>query len=351
MKALVLAGGSGTRLRPITYTSAKQLVPLANVPILMYGLGAIADAGISEVGVVVGDTADEIAAALGDGSNLGISVTYLRQDAPRGLAHAVHIARDFLGDDPFVMYLGDNLVVGGISEMVARFASDSADAMVLLKSVAHPEQFGVAERDAHGAVIRLVEKPAVPASDLALVGVYLFRSRIHDAVAAIAPSARGELEITDAIQWLIDHDARVEAHVLEQPWVDTGKLTDLLDANAIVLDRQIGRIEGTVDDRTTVEGEVVVSPGAVVEESILQGPCIIGAGAHLQRVTVEPHTAIGSGCHLNDARVGYSVVLERVTARGVTIRHSLIGRDSQVIGTGESKITAHIGDHAVVELS
>lgn len=350
MKALVLAGGSGTRLRPITYTSAKQLVPLANTPILFYGLRAIADAGITEVGIVVGDTESEIRAAVGDGSALGLRVTYLRQDAPLGLAHAVRVAAEFLGADPFVMYLGDNLIVGGITEMVERFRDSTADAMVLLKEVEHPEQFGVAELDASGRVCRLVEKPSDPQSDLALVGVYLFRPLIHDAVNAIAPSARGELEITDAIQWLVDHDANVEAHHLSQPWVDTGKLTDLLDANAIVLDRSVGTQEGSVDEATQIDGMVSIAPGARVEASVLRGPCVIGAGTVLRGVTVEPHTAIGNDCVIEDATVGYSVLLDRVQVRGVTVRKSLLGRDANVQGDGTAELHAHLGDHAVAKL-
>ena len=277
MKALVLAGGSGTRLRPITHTNAKQLVPLANKPILFFALEAIAAAGITDVGVVVGETGNEIRAAVGDGSAFGVSVTYLEQDAPLGLAHAVLIARDFIGEEPFVMYLGDNLVVGGISEFVRDFERGRPDALLLLTKVEHPEQFGVAELAPDGSLRRLVEKPTDPPSDLALVGVYLFGSAIHDAVRNIEPSARGELEITDAIQYLLDSGADVRSCRLSKQWIDTGKLTDLLDANRIVLEGIERDIRGSVDDESEIHGAVVLEPGASIVRSVVQGPAAIGA--------------------------------------------------------------------------
>jgi len=243
MKGLILAGGAGTRLRPITHTSAKQLVPVANKPILYYGIEDMADAGIREIGIIVGDTADEIRAAVGDGSQWGVSVTYIPQDAPLGLAHCVLIARDFLGDDDFVMYLGDNMLQQGLAEFVQRFEAartrDGATApaaQILLAKVDDPRQFGVAEVTQTGEVVRLVEKPADPPSDLALVGVYLFDAHIHDAVRAIDPSARGELEITDAIQWLLVHECRVVHEVLEGWWIDTGKKDPLLESNRYILE-------------------------------------------------------------------------------------------------------------------
>lgn len=341
----MLAGGSGTRLRPITYTSAKQLVPLANKPILFYGLEAIAAAGIAEVGIVVGDTEEEIRAAVGDGSALGLAVTYLRQDAPLGLAHAVLIAHDFLGGEPFVMYLGDNLVIGGISDMVNRFQGSDRNAMLLLKEVEHPEQFGVAVLDARGAVERLVEKPSEPPSNLALVGVYLFDERIHDAVRAIQPSARGELEITDAIQWLVDSGAAVEAHILEQPWVDTGKLTDLLDANAEVLSRVEPRQDGSIDATSTVSGAVVLEAGATVTGSTLVGPLAIDAGARILNSTIGPNVSIGAGVRVENSTITQSVVLARARITDLTVADSLIGRDAQLAGDGLTVCRVHMGDH------
>jgi glucose-1-phosphate thymidylyltransferase len=350
---LVLAGGSGTRLRPITYTSAKQLVPLANKPILFFGLEAIAAAGIHEVGIVVGDTEPDIRAAVGDGSQFGVSATYLRQDAPLGLAHAVLIARDFLGDEPFVMYLGDNLVVGGIESFVGEFAQQHPCAMVLLHKVDHPEQFGVAELGPDGHLVRLVEKPTSPPSDLALVGIYLFDARIHQAVRAIQPSARGELEITDAIQWLLDRGHDVRPHILEAPWIDTGKLTDLLDANQIVLEGLTTSIEGVVDDASSLDGTVIVGPGAQVIASELRGPLVIGASTKVVRSVIGPSVSLGPDCEVIDSTIEHAVLLEGARISQVDrILDSLIGRSTQVAGSPSATSTyrLHIGDHSEVSL-
>src|SRR5687767_1434789 len=272
MKGLILAGGHGTRLRPITHTSAKQLVPVANKPILFYGIEDMAAAGIKEIGIIVGDTRAEIMEAVGDGSRFGVSVTYIPQDEPLGLAHCVLIARDFLGDDDFVMYLGDNMLQQGLDGFIDRFEAaqqaagtptldgghDAPAAQILLCPVPDPHRFGVAEVDDKGHVVRLVEKPADPPSNLALVGVYLFTSAIHEAVAAIAPSERGELEITDAIQWLTDHGHVVRHEVLEGWWLDTGKKDPLLESNRRVLETIEGHIAGTVDETSVVDGRVVL---------------------------------------------------------------------------------------------
>ncbi|MEJ7799636.1 MAG: glucose-1-phosphate thymidylyltransferase, partial [Ilumatobacter sp.] len=267
MKALILAGGAGTRLRPITHTRAKQLVPVANKPILFYGIEAMVAAGISEIGVIVGDTRDEVMEALGDGSRFGASITFIPQDAPLGLAHCVLIAREFLADDDFVMYLGDNLMEQDLGAFVAAFdeargGDDAPAAQILLKQVPDPHRFGIATLDDDGNVVELVEKPDDPPSDLALVGVYLFTDRIHDAVAAIEPSERGELEITDAIQWLIDEGERVRCELLTGWWIDTGKLTPLLEANRLLLEKIEVDVAGTVDDASLIEGRVIVAEGA-----------------------------------------------------------------------------------------
>src|SRR5690349_5998007 len=259
MKALVLSGGSGTRLRPITHTSAKQLVPVANKPVLFYGLESIAAAGIREVGIIVGETAEEIEEAVGDGSAFGLEVTYIPQEAPLGLAHAVLIARDFLGDDDFVMYLGDNFIVGGIRDLVEQFRHEAADAQILLTRVADPTSFGVAELDAGGKVIGLEEKPAYPKSDLALVGVYLFRPAVHEAVRSIAPSRRGELEITHAIQWLIDAGLDVRSTLIHGYWKDTGNVTDMLEVNRTVLETLERAIDGEVDSASEIIGRVRIA--------------------------------------------------------------------------------------------
>lgn len=354
MKALVLAGGRGTRLRPITHTSAKQLVPLANTPILFFGLRAIAAAGVTEVGIVVGDTADEVRAAVGDGGAFGLDVTYIEQDEPRGLAHCVLIARDFLGDDPFVMYLGDNFLVGGIDGVVEEFTKERPAAEILLRAVDDPTCFGVAELDATGAVVRLVEKPDDPPSDLALVGVYVFDATVHDAVRAIEPSARGELEITDALQWLVDHGHRVLAHEVHGAWIDTGKKDDLIEANRIVLDLlEDSDVRGDVDDATSVVGHVVVEDGAVLRRSQVRGPAVIGAGTVVEDAYIGPYTAIGADCRIVDAEIEHSIVMDHSSVTGVRrVDHSLIGRDAHVRRATAQPVAYRftLGDHSAVDV-
>ena len=354
MKALVLSGGAGTRLRPITHTSAKQLVPVANKPVLFYGLEAIRDAGVTQVGIIVGDTAAEIEAAVGDGSELGISVTYIRQDAPLGLAHCVLIARDFLGDDDFVMYLGDNFIIGGITELVQEFREGTYDAQILLTKVDNPSQFGVAELGPHGRVTTLVEKPKEPKSDLALVGVYMFRPVIHDAVRAIKPSARGELEITDALQWLIDEGRDVRPHLVTGYWKDTGRLEDMLECNRKVLESIEPLVLGSVDADSQLIGRVVVEQGAVIERSTVRGPAIIGRDSVVRDTYVGPFTSIYFGCTLEDTEIEHSIVLEESTIRGVgRIEDSLIGKQVEV-SPSSALPRAHrlmLGDHSRVSIA
>jgi glucose-1-phosphate thymidylyltransferase len=354
MKALVLSGGAGTRLRPITHTSAKQLVPVANKPVLFYGLEAIRDAGVTDVGIIVGDTHAEIEAACGDGSELGIKVTYIRQTAPLGLAHCVLIAQDFLGDDDFVMYLGDNFIIGGITELVEEFRSGSYDAQILLTKVDNPSQFGVAELGPHGGVTTLVEKPKEPKSDLALVGVYMFRPVIHDAVRAIAPSARGELEITDALQWLIDEGKDVRPHLVTGYWKDTGRLEDMLECNRKVLEGLEPIVHGTVDADSVLTGRVVVEEGAVIERSTVRGPAIIGRDTVVRDTYVGPFTSIYFGCTLEDTEIEHSIVLEESTIRGVgRIEDSLIGKQVEV-SPSSALPRAHrlmLGDHSRVSIA
>jgi glucose-1-phosphate thymidylyltransferase len=331
MKGLILSGGKGTRLRPLTYTSAKQLVPVANKPVLFYGLEAMADAGIRQVGIVVGDTAAEIRAAVGDGSRWGLEVTYIEQDAPRGLAHAVLISEPYLGDEPFVMYLGDNLLNRGIRHFVEQFAAARPAAQILLTHVPDPQMFGVAElRD--GKVVGLVEKPKVPKSDLALVGVYMFGPAIFDAVKRIRPSFRNELEITDAIQDLIDHGLEVRPHIVDGWWKDTGKLEDMLEANRLILDTLDRRIEGTIDAASRVEGKVVIEPGAVIERSVVRGPAIIGARARIIHAYVGPFTSIMNDVEIRDAEIEHSIVLEGSVISDLQnrVEDSLIGRNVRI---------------------
>lgn len=357
MKALILAGGAGTRLRPITHTSAKQLVPVANKPILFYGLEEMARAGVREVGIIVGDTRDEIMAAVGDGSRWGIDVTYIPQDAPLGLAHCVLIARDFLGDDEFVMYLGDNLLEQGLNKFVEGFVADRGDAaaQILLKQVPDPQRFGIAELDGDGNVVRLVEKPAEPASDLALVGVYLFDRRIHEAVAAIDPSARGELEITDAIQWLVDQGYTVRQRVLEGWWIDTGKLTPLLEANRLILEKLESRCDGKVDGTSSIEGRVVIERGAEIVNSTVRGPAIIGEGTRVTDSYIGPFSAIAGDCEITHSEIDHSVVMEhsRIVDAGTRIVDSLLGRYAEVFRSQQKPraVRLMLGDHSLVDLA
>ncbi len=353
MKALVLAGGSGTRLRPITHTSAKQLVPVANKPILFYGLEQIRDAGVTDVGIIVGDTAKEIEAAIGDGSALGIKATYIPQTAPLGLAHAVLTAEEFLGDDDFVMFLGDNLIEGGITHLVEDFNRDKPDAQILLKHVPDPERFGVAELDEQGRAVRLVEKPANPPSNYALIGVYLFTNKILSAAKRIEPSARGELEITDAIQQLIDDGDEVRSSKITGWWLDTGKKDELLDANRIVLGDIERSIKGGMDADSSVAGQVIIEEGASLVNSVVRGPAIIGAGTKLVDAYIGPFTSIGPDCTIERTEIEYSVILERCKVSDIQrIEGSLLGRDVSLRRT-ERKPAAHkfmLGDDSQVEL-
>jgi len=360
MKGLILAGGAGTRLRPITHTSAKALVPVANKPILFYGIEDMVAAGIREIGIIVAGNGDEIRAATGDGSRWGIEIVYIPQEEPLGLAHCVLIARDFLGDDDFVMYLGDNLLQQGLSEFVERFqAVQAADptnapaAQILLAHVEDPRQFGVAELDSNGEVLRLVEKPADPPSDLALVGVYLFDPRVHEAVNAIKPSDRGELEITDAIQWLLEHHYRVLHEVLVGWWLDTGKKDPLLESNRYLLEVLEPRNDGVVDDASSIEGRVVIEAGAEITGSRVRGPAIIGERTKVINSFVGPFTSIGADCEIRDSDVDHSVVFEGSRIIGIAgIADSLIGREVEISRSGSRPraLRLMLGDHSKVDL-
>jgi glucose-1-phosphate thymidylyltransferase len=354
MKALVLAGGAGTRLRPITHTSAKQLVPVANKPVLFYGLEAISDADITDVGIVVGDTAPEIQAAVGNGSDFGLNVTYIRQEAPLGLAHAVLVSRDYLGDDDFVMYLGDNFIVGGITPLVDEFRSRRPDAQILLTTVPNPRSFGVAELDDDGLLIGLEEKPDEPKSDLALVGVYMFTPAIHEAVRQLTPSWRGELEITHAIQWLIDAGRKVSSTVISGYWKDTGNVTDMLEVNRLVLESVEPDVRGSVDASSELIGRVLIEAGAQVRGSRIVGPVMIGAETQVIDSYIGPFTSVAQECTIVDSEIEYSIVLRRSSIQGVRrIEASLIGHEVEV--TPAPKVPkAHrlvLGDHSRVQIS
>jgi glucose-1-phosphate thymidylyltransferase len=359
LKGLILSGGKGTRLRPITHTSAKQLVPVANKPVLFYGLEAMAEAGIEEVGIIIApETGPEIEEAAGDGSRFGLRISYIVQDEPLGLAHAVLTAEPFLGGSAFVMYLGDNLLQGGISELVAAFREHEPDALILLTPVPDPQNYGVAELATAGAgavgpVVRLVEKPADPATDLALVGVYMFTAGIHDAARAIEPSARGELEITDAIQHLVDGGMRVEPHIVRGWWKDTGRLEDMLEANRLILDNLIERVEGELID-SQVDGRVVIEAGARLERTIVRGPAIVGAGAQLSDCYIGPYTAIGEGCKISGSEVEHSILLAGCSVCDLDGRmeSSLLGRNVTV-RRGERQPRAYrfmVGDNSDISI-
>jgi glucose-1-phosphate thymidylyltransferase len=304
---------------------------VANKPVLFYGIEAMAQAGIEEVGIIIApETGGEIRAAAGDGSRFGLKLSYIVQDEPAGLAHAVLTAEEFLGDAPFVMYLGDNLLQGGIQDLVAAFREHGPDALILLTPVPDPEQYGVAELS-NGSVVRLVEKPSEPQTDLALVGVYMFTPFVHTAARAIEPSARGELEITDAIQHIVDQGMRVDPHIVRGWWKDTGRLEDMLAANRLVLDTVVGRVEGELVD-SQVDGRVIIEAGARLERSTVRGPAIIGAGARLTDCYVGPYTAVGEDCSIQNAEVEHSILLSGAVVRGLDGRmeSSLLGRNVKI---------------------
>jgi glucose-1-phosphate thymidylyltransferase len=353
----VLSGGEGTRLRPITHTSAKQLIPVANKPVLFYGLEAIREADITEVGIIVGDTWQEIQNEAGDGSRWGLKITYIRQEAPLGLAHAVLTAEEYIGDEPFVMYLGDNILKHGIKDLVDEFRRKRPNSQIQLVSVPNPSQFGVAELQ-DGKVIGLEEKPKEPKSDLALTGVYMFDANVFQAARAIKPSWRNELEITDAIQWLIDHGYEVVPHIVTGWWKDTGKLEDMLEANRLILDTIEERIEGDVDDASTIQFRVIIEKGVEIRDSLIRGPAIVGANSRIRNAYVGPFTSIHSNCLIENVEIQHSIVCENCvitdqpTERTFRIEDSLIGRNVEISRTTQ-KPKAHrllLGDSSKVEL-
>jgi glucose-1-phosphate thymidylyltransferase len=354
LKGLILSGGAGTRLRPITHTSAKQLVPVANKPVLFYGIEALVEAGITEIGVIIApETGEEIKQAAGDGSSFGASLTYVEQEAPLGLAHALLTAEEFLGQNAFVMYLGDNLLRDGIVELVEAFRRNEPDALILLTPVDDPSSYGVAELNGD-RVVRLVEKPKDPPSDLALVGVYMFTPAIFDAARSIEPSGRGELEITDAIDRLIESDRRVEPHIVKGWWKDTGKLEDMLEANRLVLEDIEQKIDGDLDADSRVEGRVVIEPGAKLERTVVRGPAIIGSGTRISDAYIGPYTAIDRDVVITGSEVEHSIVLAGSSIRGLHARMeaSLLGKNVSLSRSEGMPKTLRflVGDNAKISI-
>jgi glucose-1-phosphate thymidylyltransferase len=354
LKGLILSGGAGTRLRPITHTSAKQLVPVANKPVLFYGIEALVDAGVKEIGIIIApETGGEIREAAGDGSAFGAEITYIVQDKPAGLAHAVLTAEEFIGDSPFVMYLGDNLLRDGIRGLVSTFRADEPHALILLTPVDDPQSYGVAELDGE-RIVRLIEKPKDPPSNLALVGVYLFTSAIFDAAKSLEPSWRGEYEITEAIQALIDDGHKVQSEVVRGWWKDTGQLADMLEANRLVLEELETRLEGEIDEDSRVEGRVVLEEGASLVRSVVRGPAVIGAGACIEDAYIGPYTSIGAQVHVRRSEVEHSIVLSGsvVEDLGTRMEASLLGRNVKLTRSEGPPKTLRllVGDSSEIEI-
>ncbi len=355
MKALILSGGKGTRLRPLTYTTAKQLVPVANKPILGYVIDHIKDAGIQDLGVIISpDTGDEVKRYVGDGKRWGMNVTFIPQSEPLGLAHAVTTARGFLKDDDFVMYLGDNLLSHGVKDSIKKFRRESPQALIFLKEVDNPKQFGVAKLDGRGNIVKLIEKPKRPPSNLALVGVYVFSPEIHDAIARIKPSFRGELEITDAIQELIHMGYEVKSEVLEGWWLDTGKKDSILQANTVVLDEYVKRsIRGSADSKSQITGRVTIGKGAAIRNSIVRGPVIIGDRTEITDSFIGPFTSVGDGVVIRSSVIEHSVILNSAFLSGIErLEDSLVGKNTRVVknSSHHKALRLMVGDDSTIEV-
>ena len=354
MKGLVLAGGKGTRLRPLTHTMPKQLIPVANKPILDYVMDHMRQAHITSIGIVVSpDTGHYIKEAL-DNTCADLDITYILQEKPLGLAHAVQVSHEFLGDDPFLMFLGDNLIKHGIKECIELFNTSKSDAVIMLKEVEDARMFGVADIDETGNIKQLVEKPPDPPSNLAVVGVYVFSPMIHQAIAKIQPSQRGELEITDAIQKMMTMGYSVRSFQLNGWWLDTGKKSDLLEANRVILDElSTSKIEGTIDTKSTIKGNVYIEAGATIHRTDIQGPAIIGSKTVLEDTNIGPYTSVGNSCSIKHSEILNSVVLNDVLIHNISpMQDSVIGNNAtirQKTSTHES-IEFMVGDNTEVDL-
>ena len=356
MKAIILSGGKGTRLRPLTYTGAKQLVPVANKPILWYGIEDLVQAGVTDIGIIISpETGAEVQAKTGNGDRFGANISYILQEQPAGLAHAVKVAEPFLGDSPFIMYLGDNLVQSDLTMFLDEFKAKQLDALTLLCAVPNPTAFGVAEVNENGRVLKLVEKPKVPPSNLALVGIYLFNASVHQAIANIQPSARGELEITDAIQYLIDHDNKVEARQIQGWWLDTGKKDDLLEANRVILDTcLVTDNRGDMDEQSQVIGRVRIGERSKIVNSTIRGPVVIGEDCYIENCFIGPYSSIADQVTLINADLEHSVLLQGAKVLNIQQRivDSLVGQRAQIKKASQrpKAVRLMIGDDSQVEL-
>jgi len=352
MKALVLSGGKGTRLRPLTFTCAKQLIPVANKPILGYVLDQVAATSIKKVGIITApETGQFVKDYVDGGSNWNLNVTYIPQE-PLGLAHAVKTAKRFLGQDSFVMCLGDNVTGQSLNSFVKKFKSGHLDALIILKEVENPSSFGIAQLDEKGNIIKLVEKPKTPMGNLAIIGTYLFSNKVHQAIERIKPSWRGELEITDAIQEMINMGFSVKAKILNSWWLDTGKKDDILSANAKILDEYIQRdVKGTVTN-SIIDGRVKVEPEAKIVNSIVRGPCVIGKNVLIENSFIGPYTSVGDGSKIFNSNLEYCVIQENVTIKDVErLEESLIGKNAKVARNQRNRtIKLHVGDYSEVEV-
>jgi glucose-1-phosphate thymidylyltransferase len=352
MKALVLSGGKGTRLRPLTFTCAKQLIPVANKPILGYVLDQVAATSVKKVGIITApETGQYVKDYVADGANWNLDVCYIPQE-PLGLAHAVKTARRFLGQDSFVMCLGDNVTGQGLNSFVKKFKNEHLDALIILKEVDNPSSFGIAQLDDKGNIFRLVEKPKTPMGNLAIIGTYLFSNKIHKAIERIKPSWRGELEITDAIQEMINMGFSVKAEILNSWWLDTGKKDDILSANAKILDEYIQLdVKGTVTN-STIDGRVKVAPDAKIVNSTIRGPCVIGKNVLIENSFIGPYTSVGDGSKILASNVEYCVIQDNVTITGIErLEESLIGKNAKVARNPKRRtIKLHMGDYSEVEV-
>lgn len=352
MKGLILSGGRGTRMRPFTYTSAKQLLPVANKPVLFYAIESLVEAGIKDIGIVVGETKGEIIRAVGNGSSFGVNITYIEQESPLGLAHAVKVSRHFLQDEPFIMFLGDNILKQGVRDFVEEFEREKPDALILLCPVKHPERFGVAIID-KDRVVRLLEKPSPPPTDLALVGAYIFNERIFQACQNIKFSPRGELEITDAIQWLIDNGFQVRYHIVKGWWKDTGRLEDLLEANRLVLEEIEGEIKGQVDEETKITGRVNIGEGTRIVRSVLRGPLIIGRNCYIEDSYIGSFTSIGNDVEIRSSEIEHSIIMDGccITLKG-RMEDTLLGKGVKIKRKEERPLVYKfmLGDTSEVEV-